>query len=151
MDFDVFYKKDEEQIGVLVKVIEQIVNFVKLNSKELPLSENEKKFMSDVKFMLDDDGQIVETEKRILDKMFEKYEIEKSRAEEIISEIIKDYASSGEMEYITEVKKSLKNNGEIGESERRALEFFRQKLARKIYRHKHSKRKNKFSLNSTRK
>ncbi len=128
MDFDVFYKKDAEQIDVIVKAFEQIVNFVKLNSAELPLSENEKKFMDDVKFMLEDDGKIVEAEQRILDKMVEKYGLEKTRADEIIAEVTKDYASSEEMEYLDEVKNILKNNGEIGVAERRVLEFFRQKL-----------------------
>lgn len=128
MDFDVYYKKSTEKIDVIIKVFEQVIDFVKLNSAELPLSEVEKSFMDDVKFMLEDDGQIVDTEQRILDKMREKYKIKKVRADEIIETTMKNYASSEEMDYLTEVKNNLNDDGKIEEIERRALDFFRQKL-----------------------
>lgn len=128
MDFDVFYKKNTEQIDIIIKVFEEIIGFVKLNSAELPLSEAEKNFIDDVKFMLEDDGQIVDTEQRILNKMREKYKIEEIRANEIIEIAMKSYASSEEMEYLAEVKNSLNNDGKIGKTERRALDFFGKKL-----------------------
>jgi hypothetical protein len=128
MDFDVFYKKNTEQINVIVKVFEQVIDFVRLNSVELPLSEAEKNFMDDVKFMLEDDGQIIDTEQRILENMRVKYKIEEIRANEIIETTMKSYASSEEMDYLTEVKNNLNDDGKIGEIERRALDFFSKKL-----------------------
>ena len=132
MDFDVFYKKNTEQIDAIVKVFEKVIDFVKLKPAELPMSENEIKFMDDVKFMLEDDGQIIDTEERILNKMREKYKIEEVRAKEIITKTMKNYASSEEMDYLTEVKNNLNDDGKIGDIERRALDFFRQKLSLSI-------------------
>ncbi len=128
MEFDVYYKKDTEQINAISKVIEQIIDFVKFNTNEMPLSDVEKKFMDDVKFMLEDDGQIIETEQRILDKMRQKYGISQQRATEIIQKLLENHASSEEVEYMTEVENILKESGKIGETERRTLEFFREKL-----------------------
>ena len=128
MDFDVYYKKNTEQIDTIVKVLDKIISFVKLKPSELPMSEDEIKFMDDVKFMLEDDGKIIDTEKRILEKMREKYKIKEIRAKEIIDKTMNNYASSAEMEYLTEVKNILDNDKKIDKAERRTLEFFRKKL-----------------------
>ena len=128
MDFDVYSKKDTEQIEAIVKVLNSVIEFVKLKPAELPMSDNEIKFMDDVKFMLEDDGEIIDTEQRILDKMKEKYKIEEARADEIIAKVMKNYATSEEMEYLDELKKNLNDDGKIKENERRALNFYRQKL-----------------------
>ncbi|MBN2893566.1 MAG: hypothetical protein JXL97_16965 [Bacteroidales bacterium] len=128
MDFDVFYKKDSEQIDTIVKVIGKIIEVVSLKPPELPMSENEEKFMDDVKFMFEDDGQIIDAEKRILDNLSNKYGIEKKRAEEIISVAFQSFQLSDMNEYMNEVKTILDKNGQIGEAERRALDFFREKL-----------------------
>ncbi len=128
MEFNVYYKKDTEQIDAICKTIEQIVEYAKFNAGELPVTDAEKKFIDDVKFMLDDDATISETEQRILEKIREKYGITEIRANEIIEQIIKKYMDSDEMQYFEEVKNIITNNGEISESDRRALEFLRQKL-----------------------
>lgn len=128
MDFDVYYKRDTEQIDAIVKTIEKIIDFVSLKPAELPMSENEKKFMDDVKFMLEDDGKIIDSEKRILETMRTKYGVEENRAKEIISVAIENFAHSAMNDYMTEVENIIKEHGQIDETHRRALDFFIEKL-----------------------
>ncbi len=125
--FDVFYKKDIEQIQTIETVISRIIEFVKFNKEELPLTDEEKQFIDDVNFMLQDDGQIIDTEMSILKKLSQKYGINDQRANELIIQCISNYATSDEKEYMQEVQNAAKD-GHINESERRSLNFFRQKL-----------------------
>ncbi len=100
---------------------------MKFNKEELPLTDAEKQFIDDVNFMLQDDGQIIDTEMSILKKLSQKYGINDQRANELINQCISNYATSDEMEYMQEVQNAAKD-GYINESERRSLDFFRQKL-----------------------
>lgn len=84
--------------------------------------------MDDVKFMIEDDGQIVDAEKRILNTMREKYGISDVRAAEIVNSLLKSTEAEAINDYINEVKNIIAQNGQIGETERRALDFFREKL-----------------------
>ena len=128
--FDVFSKKDTEQIQTIEEVISQIIEFIKSDKKDeqqLPLSDDEKQFIEDINFMLEDDGEIIDTEMSILKKLSKKYGIDDDRAEELINQTVSNYINQEEKEYIQEVINAAKD-GQISDSERRSLDFFREKL-----------------------
>ncbi|MBN2662477.1 MAG: hypothetical protein JXR68_02405 [Bacteroidales bacterium] len=128
MHFDVFYKKEDDLIDARVKLLQKVKDFVELKPQEIPVTNNEKDFIEDIKFMLYNDGIIEETEKSILTVLKNNYNIDEIRAQELIKSAEEEYQTSPEKMFIDEVNKILDSKAQISESENRALDFFAQKL-----------------------
>lgn len=67
----------------------EIISYGKLIISPLSNNENEKTFTDWVKFALEDDSEIDSSERRFLEKIGLKYNINKERIDEIIGEVIK--------------------------------------------------------------
>ena len=84
-------------------------------------TNNEDSYLEEVRFMLEDDGQIDERERTILERFRTRYNITPERAQELEAQaIVSAQLTPAEQEYLEEYKNSLQN-GEISERERRLL------------------------------
>lgn len=84
-------------------------------------TNNEASYLEEVRFMLEDDGQIDERERTILERFRTRYNITPERAKELEAQAIANtQLTPAEQEYLEEYKNSLQN-GEISERERRLL------------------------------
>lgn len=84
------------------------------------LSENEQKYLEDVKDMLEDDSMIDEAERKILERKREKFGITPERAKEI--EKLANPLSEAEQDYLEDVEGFLQDDGEITPTARKALD-----------------------------
>jgi len=128
MNLDVFYKKETDLIDARLKLFEKIKEFIKFKPQEVPVSDSEKEYINDIKFMLHNDGIIEKTEKNILSSLKKNYNLTEQRAEELIKSVVEGYENSPEKQFLDEVYKILEVKNEISESEQRAIDFFAQKL-----------------------
>ncbi len=86
------------------------------------LSDNEQEYIDEYNACLEDDGQISEKERRLLDKLCKSLGISKERAIELEREADSTIAfSSDEQEYFDEYKNCLNDDGTITDKERRLL------------------------------
>ena len=91
------------------------------NVPKLSLATDEVRYLEEVRFMLEDDGQIDERERTILERFRERYNITPERAKELEAEAIAGQElTTEEREYLSEYKNSLQD-GAISEKERRLL------------------------------
>ena len=91
------------------------------NVPKLSLATDEVRYLEEVRFMLEDDGQIDERERTILERFRERYDITPERAKELEAQAIAGQElTSEEQEYLSEYKNSL-HDGAISERERRLL------------------------------
>lgn len=90
-------------------------------------SDNEKKFLEDVTFCLEDDGIISEDERRMLEFKRKRYDISNQRAEQLITISKQNLYTDEEKEYMEEIK-VLMENGVISSSARRLLYHDRDSL-----------------------
>ncbi|WP_346298038.1 hypothetical protein [Alistipes sp.] len=82
------------------------------------MSENERLYLDEIRFCLEDDNQIDEKERRLLERIRIKYNIDKSRAEELERTLIQGTAE--EEEYRTAVREYLED-GELTEKDNALL------------------------------
>ena len=88
---------------------------------QIATTDNETRYLEEVRFMLEDDGQIDERERAILERFRTRYNITPERAQELEAQAIASaQLTPAEQEYLEEYKNSLQN-GEISERERRLL------------------------------
>ena len=117
---------------------ESIENLLENNVEELPLkaidndstslSNYEKEYLEEVKFMFEDDGIIDEKERRVLNRLKDKLKISDEKADYLENQFLASTTySENEKEYIEEYKEFL-NDGEITDKERRTLNRFATKL-----------------------
>ena len=91
------------------------------NVPKLSLATDEVRYLEEVRFMLEDDGQIDERERTILERFRERYNITPERAKELEKQAIASQElTSEEQEYLSEYKNSLQDEA-ISEKERRLL------------------------------
>lgn len=84
-------------------------------------TDDEACYLEEVRFMLEDDGQIDERERAILERFRTRYNITPERAQELEAQAIASaQLTPAEQEYLEEYKNSLQN-GVISERERRLL------------------------------
>ena len=84
-------------------------------------NDNEARYLEEIHFMLEDDGQIDERERMILERLRERYNITPERAKELEAQAIAGQElTSEEQEYLSEYKNSL-HDGAISDKERRLL------------------------------
>lgn len=105
-----------------VAVIDITPEIVVENVPKLSLTtDDEVRYLEEVRFMLEDDGQIDERERTILERFRTRYNITLERAKELEAQAIASaQLTPAEQEYLEEYKNSLQN-GEISERERRLL------------------------------
>ena len=87
-------------------------------AKNQDLSENERLYLDEIRFCLEDDNQIDEKERRLLERIRIKYNIDKSRAEELERTLIQGTAE--EEEYRTAVREYMED-GELTEKDNALL------------------------------
>lgn len=91
------------------------------NVPKLSLATDEVRYLEEVHFMLEDDGQIDDRERTILERFRERYNITPERAKELEAQAIAGQElTSEEQEYLSEYKNSL-HDGAISDKERRLL------------------------------
>lgn len=111
-------KEFPEETDIIDITAEEIIQ----TPVQLPTSnDNEVRYLEEVRFMLEDDGQIDEHERTILERFRERYNITSERARELEAQAIAGQElTSEEQEYLSEYKNSL-HDGAISEKERRLL------------------------------
>ena len=88
---------------------------------QIATTDNETRYLEEVRFMLEDDGQIDERERAILERFRTRYNITPERTQELeVQAIASTQLTPAEQEYLEEYKNSLQN-GVISERERRLL------------------------------
>lgn len=114
--------KPMEDFPEEVAVIDITPEIVVENVSKLSLTtDDEARYLDEVRFMLEDDGQIDERERTILERFRTRYNITPERARELEAQAIASaQLTPAEQEYLEEYKNSLQN-GEISERERRLL------------------------------
>ncbi len=114
--------KPMEDFPEEVAVIDITPEIVVENVSKLSLTtDDEARYLEEVRFMLEDDGQIDERERTILERFRTRYNITPERAKELEAQAIASaQLTPAEQEYLEEYKNSLEN-GEISERERRLL------------------------------
>ena len=84
-------------------------------------TEEEKQYMDEVRYMLEDDGKIDEKENRILERFRQKFNLSEDRANELKNILLSAVdLNSQELEYLKEYETFIQD-GEIKERERRLL------------------------------
>ena len=114
--------KPMEDFPEEVAVIDITPEIVVENVSKLSLTtDDEARYLEEVRFMLEDDGQIDERERAILERFRTRYNITPERAQELEAQAIASaQLTPTEQEYLEEYKNSLQN-GAISERERRLL------------------------------
>ena len=113
--------KPMEDFPEEVAVIDITPEIVVENVPKLLLATDEVRYLEELRFMLEDDGQIDERERTILERFRTRYNITPERAKELEAQAIASaQLTPAEQEYLEEYKNSLQN-GEISERERRLL------------------------------
>ena len=102
-------------------VIDITPEIVVENIPKLSLATDEVRYLEEVRFMLEDDGEIDERERTILERFRTRYNITPERAQELEAQAIAStQLTPAEQEYLEEYKNSLQNE-EISERECRLL------------------------------
>ena len=98
-------------------------------STDLNLKEEEKEYIEEFKQCLDDDNEVTDSERRLLNKLRDKFNISQERIEELEQMAVGKYFSKEEKEYYDEVIACLNEDGEITEGAKRLLDKLRKSLS----------------------
>lgn len=90
-------------------------------------SKEEQDYAEEVKFCLEDDGVIDDSERRLLERKRIKFGISQKRAAEIEKSLLQFQLTEDEQEYLEAVKEELVG-GKIPESSRRLLDRLRKRM-----------------------
>ena len=129
------YEEEEKQLKEETETIWRVS--VKFRSKKLlqekslsrntissTLTEKEKEFLNEVRFCIEDDGIIDNSEQIFLNKTREKFGLTEERAKELQESLLKPQFTENEKEYINALSE-LMIDGQIPESAQRIVERFR--------------------------
>ena len=129
------YKEEEKQLKEETETIWRVS--VKFRSKKLlqeksqsrntissTLTDTEKEFLNEVRFCIEDDGVIDNSEQIFLNKTREKFGLTEERAKELQESLLKPQFTENEKEYINALSE-LMIDGQIPESAQRIVERFR--------------------------
>mgnify|MGYP001742681336 CR=1 FL=1 len=129
------YKEEEKQLKEETETIWRVS--VKFRSKKLlqeksqsrntissTLTDTEKEFLNEVRFCIEDDGVIDNSEQTFLNKTREKFGLTEERAKELQESLLKPQFTENEKEYINALSE-LMIDGQIPESAQRIVERFR--------------------------
>ena len=84
-------------------------------------TEEEKQYMDEVRYMLEDDGKIDEKENRVLERFRQKFNLSEDRVNELKNILLSAVdLNSQELEYLKEYETFIQD-GDIKERERRLL------------------------------
>lgn len=110
----------EELVSETISLDTDIHNTPVLETAEY--SENELKYIDDIKFAIEDDGIIDDDERRMLERNQARYKISEERAKELEDEVLKqnEYTAE-ELEFIEELNFILDHDGDIDDGDRRIL------------------------------
>ncbi len=90
--------------------------------EDIVYTENELKYIEDIKFAIENDGMIDEDERRMLVRNQIRYNISDKRAKELEEEVLnKNKYTAEEQEFIDEVNFILDHDGDIDDGDRRIL------------------------------
>ncbi len=97
-------------------------------TNQIDFTDNEQKYLEEIKFMLEDDGIIDDDERKMLIRKRKKYEISEERAIEMENSLLQtSQFTKEEQEYIDEIKECAED-GEITDGDRRILKRLANKL-----------------------
>ena len=129
------YEEEEKQLKEETETIWRVS--VKFRSKKLlqekslsrntissTLTEKEKEFLNEVRFCIEDDGIIDNSEQIFLNKTREKFGLTEERAKELQESLLKPQFTENEKEYINALSE-LMIDGQIPESAQRIIERYR--------------------------
>lgn len=129
------YKEEEKQLKEETETIWRVS--VKFRSKKLlqeksqsrntissTLTDTEKEVLNEVRFCIEDDGVIDNSEQIFLNKTREKFGLTEERAKELQESLLKPQFTENEKEYINALSE-LMIDGQIPESAQRIVERFR--------------------------
>lgn len=129
------YKEEEKQLKEETETIWRVS--VKFRSKKLlqeksqsrntissTLTDTEKEFLNEVRFCIEDDGVIDNSEQIFLNKTREKFGLTEERAKELQESLLKPQFTENEKKYINALSE-LMIDGQIPESAQRIVERFR--------------------------
>ena len=129
------YEEEEKQLREETETIWRVS--VKFRSKKLlqeksqsrntissTLTDTEKEFLNEVRFCIEDDGVIDNSEQIFLNKTREKFGLTEERAKELQESLLKPQFTENEKEYINALSE-LMIDGQIPESAQRIVERFR--------------------------
>lgn len=94
-----------------------------INEKESPLN-NEQEYIEEVRFCIEDDNEIDDKERRVLERFRIKLGISEDRAKELENQVINSSSlnlNENEKEYLDEVKSFVEDGSTISDKERRIL------------------------------
>lgn len=94
---------------------------------QIGFSKEELEYAEEVKFCLEDDGIIDDSERRLLERKRIKFGISQKRAAEIEKSLLQSQLTEDEQEYLEAVKEELVG-GKIPEASRRLLERLRKRM-----------------------
>ena len=116
------------------KMLDEMQKTLNISAERAPLLEqevinamlsftpNEQKYIEEIKFMLEDDGQIDEQERKMLDGMLKVLNISPERAQQLeIIVLNKGDLTKEEKEYIEKFKAFVTTDGVVSDRERRIL------------------------------
>lgn len=124
-----FLERLRGRYGVVAERAAEIENMVILEMKkasEKDLLENEAKYLEEVKFCLEDGGEIDERARKFLERLRGRYKITPERAAEL-ENMVMPKLSDEEMEYL-EALKEVMADGEISPRDRKLLNRLRDSL-----------------------
>lgn len=120
------YEKDGDYINFPICYVSNYINFADAVNKFLEppnsiFTEEEKQYMDEVRYMLEDDDKIDEKESRLLERFRQKFNLSEDRANELKNILLSAVdLNSQELEYLKEYETFIQD-GEIKERERRLL------------------------------
>ncbi len=121
---DVKFRSMKDFENEVIETVE-IVEAKPLN--QIGLSKEELEYAEEVKFCLEDDGIIDDSERRLLERKRIKFGISQKRAAEIEKNLLWSQLTEDEREYLEAVKEELVG-GKIPEASRRLLERLRKRM-----------------------
>ena len=92
------------------------------NNLDCKISSNETEYIEEYKVCLADGGEILDKERRLLDRLALSLGISQERVKELEEQCTKQTLSTEENEYLEEYKSCLADGGEISDRERRLLD-----------------------------
>ena len=110
------------------KMMSEVSNKAESCPANSNISEIENEYLSEVKLCLEEDGEITNGERRLLNKLRVKLGISEERANELEKSLLQPQLTEDEEEYLNLYRECLAEGGNISAGERRLLDRMRMKL-----------------------
>ncbi len=120
-----YIDRKREKLGISKERASELENSL---VQQVEFSANEMEYIQEFKSCLDEDNEITESERKLLNRIRSKANITEQRAKELEEYAMGKSLSDEEREYYDEVKACYDDDGEITDNTRRLLNKFKGKL-----------------------